>query len=70
MGVFPVDFPDAQSFKYNGSSQKKHELSHDPPVVVPDNNYSTPTSSQVLPCRDDDDMFNYNTALLSEGLFF
>ena len=71
MGVFLEDFPDAQkSFKYNGNSRKKHELSHEPPVVVPDNNYSIPTSSQVLPCKSDDDVFSYNTALLSEGLKF
>ena len=69
-GRFPCRFPGcSKSFKYNGNSRKKHELSHDPPVVVADNNYSTPTSSQVLPCKDDD-MFNYNTALLSEGRFF
>lgn len=51
-GRFPCRFPGcSKSFKYNRNSRKKHELSHDPPVVVPDNNYSTPTSSQVLPCK-------------------
>lgn len=34
-GRFPCRFPDcSKSFKYNGKSRRKHELSHDSPVIV------------------------------------
>ena len=71
-GHFPCRFPGcSKSFKYNGKSRKNHELSHDPPVVIlEDGHDSTPTKSTVSPSKGDDDMFNYNTALLAEGLFF
>ena len=71
-GCFPCRFPGcSKSFKYNGKSRKNDELSHDPPVVILEDNLdSTPTTSTVSPSKGDDDMFNYNTALLAEGLFF
>lgn len=70
-GRFPCRFPGCtKSFKYNGKSRQKHELNHDPPVVISDNYDSTPTESQAPPNKDSDDVFNYNTALLAEGLFF
>jgi len=70
-GRFPCRFPGcSKSFKYNGKSRKRHELSHDPPVDVSDNCDSSSTPAQVLPLKDGDDVFNYNTALLAEGLFF
>lgn len=70
-GRFPCRYPGcSKSFKYNGKSRKRHELSHDPPVDVSDNCDSIPTPAQVLPSKDGDDVFNYNTALLAEGLFF
>ena len=52
-------------------SCKNHELSYDPPVVtLEDNIDSTPTTFKASPSKGDDDMFNYNTALLAEGHFF
>ena len=71
-GRFPCRFPGcSKSFKYNGKSRKNHELSHDPPVVILEDNLdSTATTSTVSPSKGDDDMFNYNKALLAEGLFF
>lgn len=70
-GRFSCRYPGcSKSFKYNGKSRKRHELSHDPPVDVSDNCDSIPTPAQVLPSKDGDDVFNYNTALLAEGLFF
>ena len=69
-GRFPCRFIGcSKSFKYNGKSRKNHELSHDPPVVILEDNLdSTPTTSTVSPSKGDDDMFNYNTALLAEGV--
>ena len=64
----------SRSLKYNGKTWKKHELSHDPPVnVVASESTSaisinSPTSTPAS--TDGDDVFNYNTALLAEGLFF
>ena len=70
-GRFPCRFPGcSKSFKFNGKSRKRHELSHDPPVDVSDNCDSILPPSQVSPSKDGDDVFNYNTALLAEGLFF
>ena len=58
------------SFKYNGKSRNSHELGHNPPVVVSEDISDATTESTNLPSKDADDMFNYNAALLSEGLFF
>ena len=71
-GRFPCRFPGCfKSFKYNGRSRKNHELSHDPPIVMSENYNLTTEPIQDLPTKHDyDDMFNYNTALLAEGLFF
>ena len=34
-GCFPCRFPGCNtSFKYNDKSRRRHELSHDPPVVI------------------------------------
>lgn len=54
--------------------RKKHELSHDPPLNVVNSEttsamgINSPTSTSAS--TDIDDVFNYNTALLAEGLFF
>ena len=71
-GRFPCRFPGcSKSFKYNGKSRKNHELSHVPQVIISENNNdSTPTPFNVSRSNKGDDMFNYNTALLAEGLFF
>lgn len=68
-GRFPCRFPGCQSsFKFNGASRRRHELSHDPPLDVqgqPDSDQSTPEQSKPT-----DDVYNYNCALLADGLFF
>ena len=71
-GHFPCRFPGcSKSSKWNGKSRKKHDSVHDPPVLLADDNHdSTHTPSEESPSKQDDDMFNYNTALLAEGLFF
>ena len=70
-GRFPCRFPGCQaSFKYNGKSRRRHELGHNPPVVVSEDISDATTESTPLPPKEADDMFNYNAALLSEGLFF
>ena len=62
-------------FKYDGKSRSKHEMSHQPPPVVPETLFSSPTSSMTAISETSkemhtDDMFNYNCALLADGLFF
>ena len=70
-GRFPYRFPGCKaSFKYNGKSRKRHELGHNPPVVVSEDISDDTTESTTLPSKGADDMFNYNAALLSEGLLF
>lgn len=70
-GRFPCRFPGCQtSFKYNGKSRRRHELSHDPPVVITEEVLEATSQSTTATSKDADDMFNYNAALLSEGLFF
>lgn len=70
-GRFPCRFPGCKaSFKYNGKSRRRHELGHDPPVVVSEDITDATTESTTPPSKDADDMFHYNAALLSEGLFF
>lgn len=71
-GRFPCRFPGCTaSFKYNGKHRRKHELNHDPPVDVSDDLPTTSLQKDThSPSKKTDDMFNYNCALLSEGLFF
>lgn len=84
-GRFPSRFSNCnRSFKYDGKSRPGHELSHDPPLDIPNNlpgddsveseaissesdgeNKYTSTSE-----KDTDDIYNYNCALLEDGLFF
>ena len=69
-GRFPCRFPGCKtSFQYNGLSRKNHESKHDPPVVIAYESTSTSTTT-VQPSKSNDDVFNYNAGLLSEGLFF
>ncbi|CAB3993979.1 Hypothetical predicted protein [Paramuricea clavata] len=71
-GRFPCRFPGCpKSFKYNGKNRKKPELSPDPPVnVATSDTLSLTTVSTSTPPNDIDDIYNYNTALLAQGLFF
>ena len=73
-GRFPCRFPGCErSFKYNGKSRRAHELAHDPPVQVEDevNDFtsSTPNPPQGE-SKPEDDVFNYNCALLTDGFLF
>ena len=70
-GRFPCRFPGCKtSFKYNGKSRGRHELSHDPPVVIEEVTTTTSSTTTDQASKSSDDVFNYNAALLSEGLFF
>lgn len=74
-GRFPCRFPGClKSFKYNGNSRRRHEQSHDPPVNVDETDpIQSITEGQLCAntnSKNDDDVFNYNSALLAEGLFF
>ncbi|XP_068719963.1 uncharacterized protein [Montipora capricornis] len=70
-GRFPCRFPGCTtSFKYNGKSRRRHELSHDPPVVIEGVTTTTSSTTTDQASKSSDDVFNYNAALLSEGLFF
>lgn len=73
-GRFPCRYPGCErSFKYNGKSRRTHELAHDPPVQVEDevNDFtsSTPNPPQGE-SKPEDDVFNYNCALLTDGFLF
>ena len=48
----------------------RHELSHDPPVVIEEVTTTTSSTTTDQASKSSDDVFNYNAALLSEGLFF
>ena len=73
-GRFPCRYPGCErSFKYNGKSRRTHELTHDPPVQIEDeatllfSSTPNPTPSE---CKQVDDVFNYNCALLTDGFLF
>ena len=81
-GRFPCRFPGCQhSFKYDGASRQRHEMTHNPQPVTsgdasscasqPSSSTSSEpresTSSKDKPC---DDVYNYNCALMADGLFF
>lgn len=72
-GRFPCRFEGCpRSFRYNGKSRRNHELSHDPPVEMPDESFTlSPTKPDATkPATKDDDFHNYNTALLADGFLF
>ncbi|CAB3982609.1 Hypothetical predicted protein [Paramuricea clavata] len=68
-GRFPCRFLDcSKSFKYNGKSRQTHELSHDPPVIVDDAPCNVTVHNEAENLQNSfDDVFSYNTALLSEA---
>ena len=69
-GRFPCRLPGCKtSFKYNGKSRRRHELSHDPPVVIEEVTTTTSSTTTDQASKSSDDVFNYNAALLPEGLF-
>ncbi len=75
-GRFLCRFPGcSKTFKYNGKSRRKHEQSHNPPITtsVADTSVHSDVSSYkptTSTTQIVDDVFNYNAALLSEGLLF
>ena len=77
-GRFPCRFPGCNySFQYDGRSRRRHEMTHSPPPDVPAN-LAEPTSDQANSNKSatteqdvkSDDVYNYNCALLADGLFF
>ena len=53
MGVSLVDFPAVRPlFKYNGKSRRRHELGHNPPVVVSEDISDATTESTPLPPKN------------------
>ena len=72
-GRFPCRFPGCSfSFKLDGVSRRRHEASHNPPSN--DASCEEMTSTSEDPCQSEvslkDDVYNYNCALLADGLFF
>ena len=72
-GRFPCRFPGCSfSFKFDGVSHRRHEASHNPPSN--DASCEEMTSTSEDPCQSEvslkDDVYNYNCALLADGLFF
>ena len=73
-GRFPCRSPGCnKSFKYDGKRRRDHELTHDPPPVIPEkpvlsSNY--PKKGSLSDLNDHDDIFNYNCSLLAQGLLF
>lgn len=73
-GRFPCRFASCQrSFKYDGKSRKNHEMTHDPPPIFDDP--PTPTLDKPKETSEEkkvkkDDTFCYNSALITDGLFF
>ena len=75
-GRFPCRFPGCQrSFKFDGASRRKHEQTHHPSsasddspqsISAPEDSASSEDSSKTK----DDDVYSYNCALLTDGLFF
>lgn len=71
-GRFPCRFPGCSfSFKFDGVSHRRHEASHNPPSN--DASCEEMTSTSEDPCQSEvslkDDVYNYNCALLADGLF-
>ena len=71
-GRFPCRSPGCdKSFKYDGKRRKDHELTHDPPPVIPENPVLSPNYPKEVSLSNlDDDVFNYNCSLLAQGLLF
>ena len=61
-----------KSFKYDGKRRRDHELTHDPPPVIPETRpvMSPDYPNKVSSSDSKDDIFNYNCSLLTQGLLF
>lgn len=77
-GRFRCRFPGCNySFQYDGRGRRRHEMTHNPPPDVPAN-LAEPTSDHASSNKSvtteqdvkSDDVYNYNCALLADGLFF
>ena len=77
-GRFPCRFPGCQrSFKFDGASRRKHEQTHHPSSSIENDgsprSISEPedsTSPEDSSKTKGDDVYSYNCALLTDGLFF
>lgn len=70
-GRFPCRYPECPKlFKCDGKARRKHEAVHDPPVVITTQECSNTPVETTHNKQESDDVYNYNCALLSEGLFF
>lgn len=71
-GRFPCRQPGCnKSFKHDGKRRRDHELTHDPPPVIPEKPALSATyPKKALSSVKNDDVFNYNCSLLSQGLLF
>ena len=77
-GRFPGGFPGCQcSFKFDGASRRKHEQTHHPSSAMENDDFpgsiSAPedsASSEDSSKTKSDDVYSYNCALLTDGLFF
>ena len=75
-GRFPCSFQGCPfSFKFDGKSRRKHELTHNPPPVIEESTNLPFTSEKpdiesTKKAKTSDDMFNNNCAILTDGLFF
>ena len=75
-GRFPCRFPGCQrSFKFDGASRRKHEQTHHPSSASDDSPQSISAPEDSASSEDsrktkDDDVYSYNCALLTDGLFF
>lgn len=75
-GRFPCRYEGCpKSFKFDGKSRRTHEATHN--IVFDETRNDLlntmpeqSLSEEVKKSESDDDMFNYNTALLNEGLHF
>lgn len=77
-GRFPCRSPGCNySFQYDGRSRRRHEMTHIPPPEIPTNQAEhsgdVPSSDESIAAKQgvkSDDVYNYNCALLADGLFF
>jgi len=73
-GRFPCRYEGCgHSFKYDGKRRQNHEMSHQPPPYIPPPVSICPSSKKPdVENKEEqtDDLFNYNCALMTDGLFF
>jgi len=73
-GRFPCRFAGCtRSFKYDGRSRRNHELTHQPPPEVDLQLVPCPGKPEKIKPKETalkDDIYDYNSALLSDGMLF